>query len=122
MAVDGVYSYPASIGSVAQTPGVLLNDVLPPGCTNPTVAATTNPLRGTVTVNADGSVQYIPNLPLPATAADSFQYTVTCDNGKVGELWKQAVCVYVSVRTQGTRIRPHLRYDTAESCFMTNSW
>lgn len=81
-AVNDAYGLTAGPNTVvAAVDGVLKNDVLT-SCPAPTITVVTQPTEATsLTMNNNGGFTYVPkNLAIPA--ADSFQYTVTC-NGQV---------------------------------------
>ncbi len=64
--------------SGANVLNVLANDTVPAGLTL-TVALTSSPVKGTVTLNADNTVTYRP--VLNANGADSFTYVLTATDG-----------------------------------------
>lgn len=98
VARNDFYTYPASIGATATTPGILINDVIPPDC-DASLTITVEPpgpLYGQLTVEADGTFTYVPNT-MPALNREEVNYTITC-NGK------SSTGVIVLIPTQGTDV------------------
>jgi VCBS repeat-containing protein len=74
VAVDDVYQGNEDTTTSLVAPGVLLNDIDDDGDTL-TVILVQPPLNGTLTLNADGSFDYLPNLNFHGV--DTFSYRVT---------------------------------------------
>ncbi len=73
IAVDDDYSTEEDTTLTVTAPGIMSNDSDVDGTI--TSAKTTDPSNGSVTVNADGSFEYVPNANFHGT--DSFTYTIT---------------------------------------------
>ncbi|WP_343618392.1 Ig-like domain-containing protein [Flavobacterium sp.] len=80
IANDDSYSCIGNVGiTVNAAQGLLANDANPEGSTM-TASVLTNPVKGTVVINADGSFTYNSNAGY--SGSDSFTYTVTNTSGK----------------------------------------
>ncbi|MDD1713598.1 MAG: Ig-like domain-containing protein [Methanoregulaceae archaeon] len=95
VAVGDIYATNMDTSLTVTAPGVLANDSDPDG-DSLTAVKDTDPANGTVTLNADGSFTYIPNLLFVGT--DSFTYHATD-----GILNSNIVTVNIGVGAVGTQ-------------------